>query len=191
MIGKINLTHIFNTCRPKKTIVQMEEHFPESKIEWSVDNTQTQISWLELNTLYNELIMAVQAKHANETRHQTALRYIKEREEMRSITDSVRDKESKIFGASHDQETTSRILPFRNRVPRWWRWMEVRYLCYLGSPRAPTNISFRVVSAKLYRRVSSWIITKTNFRAHQSQRQRNSLSHHVVHVERNHHEYRL
>jgi hypothetical protein len=99
MIGKINLTHVFNTCRPKKTIVDMSEHVPESKIEWSVDNTQTQISWLELHTLYNELIMAVQAKHANETRHQTALRYIREREEMRSITASVRDKESKIFGS--------------------------------------------------------------------------------------------
>lgn len=34
----------------------------------------------ELKTKYNELIMAVARKHPNETRHQTALRYIKNAE---------------------------------------------------------------------------------------------------------------
>ncbi len=33
-----------------------------------------------LRELYNELIMAVEKKHEGETRHQTALRYIRERE---------------------------------------------------------------------------------------------------------------
>jgi hypothetical protein len=51
----------------------------------------------ELEKLYYELIMAVQAKNANETRHQTALRYIREREEMRSITEECRVKESALF----------------------------------------------------------------------------------------------
>lgn len=35
---------------------------------------------LELETKYNELIMAVASKYPNETRHQTALRYIKNAE---------------------------------------------------------------------------------------------------------------
>ena len=34
----------------------------------------------ELAKPYSELINAVESKHPNETRHQTALRYIKERE---------------------------------------------------------------------------------------------------------------
>ena len=79
----------------KKTIVDMSENFPNaSNVEFSVDSNLVQKGYLELLNLYNELIMAVQAKHANETRHQTALRYIKEREEMRSITQECRDKEA-------------------------------------------------------------------------------------------------
>ena len=34
----------------------------------------------ELESKYNELLMAVQKKHPEETRHQTALRYIQQRE---------------------------------------------------------------------------------------------------------------
>lgn len=43
----------------------------------------TYIPWLEterLKTLYNELLYAVASKHEGETRHETALRYIRERE---------------------------------------------------------------------------------------------------------------
>ena len=79
----------------KKTIVDMSENFQkESNVEFSVDSNLVQKSYLELLFHYNELIMAVQSKHHNETRHQTALRYIKEREEMRSITQECRDKEA-------------------------------------------------------------------------------------------------
>lgn len=34
----------------------------------------------ELESKYNELLMAVQTKHPEETRHQTALRYIEQQE---------------------------------------------------------------------------------------------------------------
>lgn len=34
----------------------------------------------DLEMRYDELIYAVQSKHPNETRHETALRYIRERE---------------------------------------------------------------------------------------------------------------
>ena len=34
----------------------------------------------ELESKYNQLLMAVEKKHPEETRHQTALRYIQERE---------------------------------------------------------------------------------------------------------------
>lgn len=37
-----------------------------------------------INKLYNELIMAVSRKFPNESRHETALRYIKEREQKTS-----------------------------------------------------------------------------------------------------------
>ena len=89
----------------KKTIVDMSENFP------SLDEGQSMFtreefdhaigfwrgSWEELHRNYSELIMAVQSKHHNETRHQTALRYISEREEMRSITEECRVKESALF----------------------------------------------------------------------------------------------
>ena len=80
----------------KKTIVDMSENFKpfESKNDfperWFVMDEDKR----DTERLYNELIMAVQSKHYNETRHQTALRYIKEREEMRSITQECRDKEA-------------------------------------------------------------------------------------------------
>ena len=36
--------------------------------------------WISVEKNYNKLIMAVESKYPNETRHETALRYIKERE---------------------------------------------------------------------------------------------------------------
>ena len=41
---------------------------------------ETAKSWIEVSEAYNELIMAVASKHGGESRHQTALRYIRERE---------------------------------------------------------------------------------------------------------------
>ena len=47
--------------------------------EASPPNDST-IKGKDYKKLYYELIMAVEAKYANETRHETALRYIQERE---------------------------------------------------------------------------------------------------------------
>lgn len=54
-----------------------------------VDGRQsvTYIPWLEvdrLRSIYNELLYAVASKHEGETRHETALRYIRERESRES-----------------------------------------------------------------------------------------------------------
>ena len=45
-----------------------------------VDGTCRTTKSLLVQDLYNELLMAVESKHYNETRHETALRYIKEKE---------------------------------------------------------------------------------------------------------------
>jgi hypothetical protein len=45
----------------------------------------------ELWRLYNQLLMAVASKYPNETRHETALKYIKEAEQSRSEGTEVKE----------------------------------------------------------------------------------------------------
>jgi len=51
----------------------------------------------KLDERYQELIMSVERKFPNETRHETALRYIKEAESHSGNTCSVPAKESEII----------------------------------------------------------------------------------------------
>lgn len=50
---------------------------------------QIRIQLAETLLLYSELLMAVESKHPGETRHQTALRYIRETEAAYAEVDAV------------------------------------------------------------------------------------------------------
>lgn len=57
----------------------------------------TYIPWREVDKwrrLYHQLLYAVESKHEGETRHETALRYIRERETTVSVPACEVDKES-------------------------------------------------------------------------------------------------
>lgn len=54
--------------------------------------------------LYDELLFAVETKYPGETRHQTALRYIKERENRLSQPEEAGDARGKIDRRSTPQE---------------------------------------------------------------------------------------
>jgi diketogulonate reductase-like aldo/keto reductase len=84
-----------------KKIIDMSKNFkfnPRENRPFVITCEDHAVFQTETQRLYNELIMAVASKHPNETRHQTALRYIMEREEMRSISAECRRKEAEIFG---------------------------------------------------------------------------------------------
>ena len=63
-------------------------------------------SYGELAGLYSELLYAVGRKYPNETRHETALRYIQEREADHNLSDAVMDRvraRLELIGALHRQ----------------------------------------------------------------------------------------
>jgi hypothetical protein len=85
----------------EKTIIDMSENFP--RLGEGIMSNRFPDKWFVMDEdksmivdLYNELIMAVCSKYPNETRHQTALRYIREREELKSIADECRAYEASI-----------------------------------------------------------------------------------------------
>ena len=58
----------------------INEIISKSTPEWRCRQTRGDCDYLELQSKYHELLYAVEQKIPGETRHQTALRYIKERE---------------------------------------------------------------------------------------------------------------
>ncbi len=55
-----------------------------------VKNGLQEDKWISVEKKYNELIMAVESKYPNETRYETALRYIKQAEMPRSYTGNAK-----------------------------------------------------------------------------------------------------
>ena len=69
-------------------------NWKNEKFDYGILNEVVQKALKEQKDKYNELIMAVSNKYINETRHQTALRYIKQ-EEILSSEDKDNTKELK------------------------------------------------------------------------------------------------
>ncbi len=72
MLNEKKIRDWFKTYEPEVNLDQFEA---------TNDRAEKHDTDRNYEQLYNELIMAVERKWTNETRHETALRYIKEREQ--------------------------------------------------------------------------------------------------------------